>query len=42
MSIVSTFSNRMKQFTARKDYNYSYPGEPEKEKEKESIEATTD
>jgi len=40
MSIVSTVSTRMNQFTANKDYQYSYPGELEEEEE--SDEATTE
>jgi len=35
MSIVSTTSSRMKQFTASKDYQYSYPEELEEEDEQE-------
>merc|ERR1719369_2719741 len=38
--MVSSISNRMKQFTASKDYQYSYPGEIEeivKEEEAEDL-----
>merc|ERR1712128_140760 len=35
MSIVSTMSTRINQFTASKDYQYSYPGEEEEKDEQE-------
>ena len=35
MSIVSTMSTRMNQFSASKDYQYSYPGEEEEKDEQE-------
>ena len=38
MSIVSTVSSRIKQFTASKDYQYSFPGELDEEDEHEQKE----
>merc|ERR1711892_1020281 len=38
MSIVSTMSTRMKQFSASKDYQYSYPGEEEEKGDTDSNE----
>merc|ERR1711892_893507 len=35
MSIVSTMSTRMNQFSASKDYQYSYPGEEEEKDEED-------
>merc|ERR1712106_1131031 len=42
MSIVSTMSTRMNQFSASKDYQYSYPGEHEEEKDEQEEKGDAD
>merc|ERR1712106_851891 len=42
MSIVSTMSTGMNQFTASKDYQYSYPGEHEEEEDEQEEKGGTD
>merc|ERR1712106_192557 len=42
MSIVSTMSTRMTQFSASKDYQYSYPGEHEEEEDEQEEKGGTD